>query len=728
MPAPLWRWVACAGVWFSTPVWADDPLPDLQAEPGLRPGNQTLLRRAQSLAPRAAAATDTAELLRGQPGVSLYSAGGLSALPVLRGLADDRIRVRVNGVDLQPACPNHMNAPLSYIAPAQVSSVKVQAGVTPVSAGGDSLGGAIDVQTTPPRFAEPGASAVVAGELGAFWRSNGQVRGAHAQADWGGEAWSLSYKNSMAKAANYHAARAFKLATRGSEFGRVLAGDEVGSSAYGFVNQDLGVAWRHEGHLLRADVGQQRVSFEGFPNQRMDMTDNRNDVYSLRYTGELDWGRVEGRLSSQRTHHAMDMGPDRYQYGYGMPMLTRADTDSGLLHASWQATDDDQIKLGAEYLRHTLWDWWPPVGTGAMAPNAFWNVDQGRRHRLAAFAEWERRWAPAWTSVVGLRRERVAADAAPVQGYDNGLPMWGDDAAAFNARDHRHVDHNWDLSAEARHRPDAHTQWALGYARQTHSPNLYQRYPWSTQAMAALMNNFVGDGNGYVGREDLRPEVAHTVNVSGQWASLNPGAWGAKVNAYVTHIVDHIDAQRCNVGQCSAANQTAQGQFVLLRYVNQSARIVGMDVAGEARLAQTEGWGRFDVQGVLNLLRGTNLATQEPLYNMMPANATLALVQRLGPWRHSAEWVLVAGKHRVSAVRNEMATAGHGLLNWRSSREWARARLDVGVDNVFNQFYRQPLGGAYVGQGASMSSQGIAWGQVVPGPGRSVSVALTWRL
>jgi iron complex outermembrane receptor protein len=40
------------------------------------------------------------------------------------------------------------------------------------------------------------------------------------------------------------------------------------------------------------------------------------------------------------------------------------------------------------------------------------------------------------------------------------------------------------------------------------SPNLYERYTWSTWSMAAVMNNFVGDGNGYIGNIDLKPEKA----------------------------------------------------------------------------------------------------------------------------------------------------------------------------------------------------------------------------
>ncbi len=49
-----------------------------------------------------------------------------------------------------------MNSPLSYISPANVGSVKVITGLSPVSSGGDSLGGVVSVQSLPPVFANKG--------------------------------------------------------------------------------------------------------------------------------------------------------------------------------------------------------------------------------------------------------------------------------------------------------------------------------------------------------------------------------------------------------------------------------------------------------------------------------------------------------------------------------------------------------------------------------------------
>lgn len=56
----------------------------------VEPNNSSL--DAALLAPMRAASSDTAHLLQNIPGLSLYGAGGVSSLPAIHGMADDRIR------------------------------------------------------------------------------------------------------------------------------------------------------------------------------------------------------------------------------------------------------------------------------------------------------------------------------------------------------------------------------------------------------------------------------------------------------------------------------------------------------------------------------------------------------------------------------------------------------------------------------------------------------------
>src|SRR3990167_8698370 len=94
------------------------------AEPAPKPLGATQVTQ-QQLQNLRSATSDSASLLRGVSGVSLNSAGGISSLPAIHGLADDRLRIKIDGMDLVASCPNHMNPALSYIDPTSVGVLKV---------------------------------------------------------------------------------------------------------------------------------------------------------------------------------------------------------------------------------------------------------------------------------------------------------------------------------------------------------------------------------------------------------------------------------------------------------------------------------------------------------------------------------------------------------------------------------------------------------------------------
>lgn len=694
--------------------------------------------------------SDTAGLLSDAPGVSLQQNGGVSSLPFLRGLGDDRLRIKVDGMDLISACPNHMNSPLSLIDPTHVGHIVVFAGITPVSAGGDSIGGTILVNSAQPEFAKPGEAPLFKGKVGAFYRSTGDTRGANLSATAANDYFSMRYSGSFVKAVNYHAAENFKASGPAAVDRGFIAGDEVGSSYYESMNHAAVFAMRRANHVLQLNLGVQHIPYEGFPNQRMDMTYNRSEQINLRYTGQHQWGTLEVRAYNELTWHEMDFGENKqYFYGSaatilapGMPMYTKGWNTGAIVKANVELSERDLIRAGLEGQRYRLDDWWPPspsvlppgYTTGGMAPNTFWNINNGSRDRLAGFAEWEARWTAQWTSLLGVRSDTVFMNTGIVQGYNNtamynGAPLFP--ATTFNNRDRQRIDYNFDLTALARYAPKSTQTYEAGYARKTRSPNLYERYAWSNNTMAMEMVNMAGDGNFYVGNLDLKPEVAHTISATADWHDAAREQWGLKITPYYTYIQDFIDARRCPPGVvCNdtaavRASLTATTGFVYLQFVNQDAHIYGMDISGNYVVARSDAFGSFTATGVLNYARGENRTTGDNLYNIMPLNTKLAVVHRLGKLTNTVEGQLVNAKTQISQVRNEVKTDGYGLLNLRSSYEWKVFRLDAGIENLLDKFYSQPLGGAYVGQGATMSGNAIPWGIPVPGPRRAFYVALT---
>jgi len=694
-----------------------------------------------------ATTSDTAALLADIPGLSLNAAGGVSSLPAINGLADDRLRIKVDGMDLIASCPNHMNPALSYIDPTQLGEMTVYAGIAPVSAGGDSIGGSISATSRQPEFAAPGQTPIMKGEVGTFYRSNNSASGANLSATYATPSFHISYSGATSKADNYTAANDFKTNPQTGRAGHTLPLNEVGSTAFETRNHALTLAFKRDNHLFEAKLGVQDMPFQLYPNQRMDMLYNKQDSVNLRYLGQFDWGSLEARAYHENVDHYMDFGADkRFWYGSasggpgvqfgtpcspisatcaaGMPMYTEGKTTGLSVKADVMMSPQDLLRAGLETQQYRLNDWWPPSGAG-MWPGTFWNIRDGQRDRTALFAELESRKSAQWMTLVGARFEQISMNAGNVQGYNpatNGMaPMFNyqmRDAAAFNAQNHSQSDHNLDLTALAKYTANANYDIEFGFAHKVRSPNVYERFTWSTWTMAAVMNNFVGDGNGYLGNLNLQPEQANTLSATFDWHGADK-TWGLTATPFYTQVNDYIDAVQWNAATNTAVVAPAANQFSVLKYVNQSAKLVGLNLSGHLPLAKTAA-GDIGFKGLLNYTRGNNETTGDKLYNIMPLNAKLAVTQKAGGWDNSAELVMVSAKDNVSAMRNEIKTPGYSLVNLRGGYSWKTVRLDFGVENLFDKFYSLPTGGAYTGQGTTMSINAVPYGVAVPGMGRSI--------
>ncbi|MGZ4957030.1 MAG: TonB-dependent receptor plug domain-containing protein [Methylobacter sp.] len=148
------------------------------------------------------ATSDTAQMLKDTPGISFSGGGGISSRPIIHGMADDRLRVQVDGMNLISACANHMNPALSYVAPSSVLSAQVLAGITPVSMGGDSIGGTIRVNSADPEFAEDGKAPLLKGQASTFYRTNGDARGGNIAASIANEHAELKYTGTTVQSRN----------------------------------------------------------------------------------------------------------------------------------------------------------------------------------------------------------------------------------------------------------------------------------------------------------------------------------------------------------------------------------------------------------------------------------------------------------------------------------------------------------------------------------------------
>lgn len=768
-------------------------------------GKEQLAREAPSLA-------DAAQLLRGAPGVSLYEAGGVSRLPAIHGMADDRLNISVGGVEATSACANHMNPPLSYVGPGNVGKIEVYSGVTPVSKGGDSIGGAIIIEPQSPVFASqapagPAAGAdwplhgdglrfgekndvYAAGSISSFYRTNNKGVGVSGTANVATDHFALLYVGSWSRAADYHA---------GGDGAKVL------SSGFISENHAATLAYRNDGQLLSLRAARQLIPYQGFPNQRMDMVKNGSVEVDGRYQGTFDWGLVDARAYWRHVEHKMgflyDKQPDN------MPMATIGDDFGYSIKVDHRIDESHLVRVGSEFHGFRLNDWWEPIpGGGVMTANDYTTLDpfaltpryidmtmlmmtpltnrtinNGRRDRLGHFAEWEAKWSPQWSTLLGVRNDIVFMNVGPAQPYDPRdpapMPMlaagkWvlmdmpnpdAPAAALFNARDRARVDVNFDMTAQARYQPDAFSTYEAGYSRKTRSPNLYERYAWAVGSMTTAMVNWFGDANGYTGNLDLKPEVAHTFGLTGSWRAPD-GDWEARFAPFFSYVENYIDADRVASFRFTGLALPGPYTFQELQFRNHKAELYGFDLSGRLKLADVPDVGRFTATAMVNYVYGRNLdtgnvqncgafaASSRPtpaavaydqacyllapkrgdgLYNIMPLNARFGIEHKLGGWSSGVELQLVDSKSHVSIQRNELRTPGYALLNLRTSYEWENLRFDLAIENVTDQRHYPPLGGFYITGYKAWTNTGVspfAIPSPVPGVGRNFIAALTVKL
>ncbi len=688
------------------------------AATGLAVPESTTTITGAAIADQRPATSNTAQLLTQAPGVSIYQAGGVSGLPVINGLNDDRVKILLSGMAVTSACANHMNPPLSYADPANVGAIEVVGGVTPVSKGGDSIAGTIIVEPAAPRFAAPGEGTRLSGSASAFYRSNGHGIATSATGEAATENFSMSYTGAWTRADQYKDGN----------------GNTVTSTEYEAANHAVRLAMRDGGNLFIVQGGVQYMPYQGFVNQRMDLIDNHAQFINTRWVGRYGWGVIDARFFAQHTSHEMNFLEDKKfntTPARNMPMRTEGHDIGYSIKADIPVSSSDLIRVGNELHRQTLDDWWPAtmMMVGMMGPNTYVTINDGERTRLGTFLEWEKKWTRAWTTLVGVRNDVVWMDTGDVQGYNNSpMSVYVADANAFNAREHARTDVNFDATALVRFEPDLNSTYEAGYARKTRSPNFYERYAWSrkyngtpmgTAQMAMNMIGWFGDGNGYTGNLDLNPEVAHTISFTTGWHDGARKDWGLKITPYFTYVEDFIGVRK--IGNSVGA---AHAGFVDLQFANHDAVLYGANAEGFMPLLTSPAFGRFMLTGVAGYVHGENADTHVSLYHMMPLHGTLALTHQIGGWSSAIEVKMVAGKHNVDTVREELKTGAYALVNLRTRYEVGNFRFDLGVENLLDSYYEDPLGGHYLEPTMRPGAARVDKGNV-PGMGRSFNAGVT---
>ena len=633
---------------------------------------------------------DTAAMLRKLPGAAIVRNGSQTGILQLRGLSGDRVAIRVDGMTITPACPNHMDPPLHYAHPSEGDRIELMAGISPVSAGGDHIGGSLSVKSAKPEFAT-GASTLTRGALGASFLGNQDATMLKTELSAAGANTFLQYRGSAATADDLR-----------------YPGGRVSASGYDTNSNDIRGAWRTAGGFIAIDAGFSATRDSGTPALPMDMIKDDAWRFGLSQEETFVWGTLENRLYVHDIDHLMDNFTLRPVTPGAMAMeAPAASCDYGWRADVTLPRDENTLRTGIDLHRNEF-EAEQVAASGMMAGTRRDTFADNTRSRYGAYVDWDQKHSRAWSSRYGLRTDVVTSDAGAVKNAI--LPPPGPmrdailaDQARFNAADRSFTDTLPAATAALRFEPDAQTGIELAVALKSRAPSLVERYLWTPLNASAGL----ADGRTYLGNLDLDPETSLQLALA---ITREGESWNAGITPFYQSVDDYI--------QGMPINRMANDQPVL-QYDNiDRAELYGFEL--------TSGWQideRFSLDGTISHVRGRNKETGDDLYRIAPLHGMFDLAYEHASWEAHLEWIWADSQNRVSDLQNESSTPGYGILNLRAAKKFADSvRVEVGIENLLDKYYADHLGGVNRVAGGD-----LLVGQRIPSAARFAYVSLDWE-
>jgi iron complex outermembrane receptor protein len=589
-------------------------------------GEQLMLRRGSSIG----------ETINGLPGVSSTYFGPNANRPIIRGLDGDRVRMLSNaGASLDASSLSFDHA--VPIDPLIVDRIEVLRGPGALLYGGSAIGGVVNsldnrIPTQP-----------VKGLSGAT-----EVRLGGADVEKGGAALV-----------------------------------ETGNGQY----------------ALHADVFGRRTSDlhvptytpieDGVPLPRTDRVRNS--------ASDTSGGALGGSLFFERGH--IGLSADTYDSKYGAvaePDVTiKMKRDHVGIAGEWKSPDGPLRALRVQ-LNDTRYKHEEIEGTGAIGTTFKTSGTEGR-------VEAEHAPLGAVRGVVGLQGENFDFSALGEEAFVptthtkrnalfalEELPWAGGTLTAGARVEHADVNSDGDADpADAKFGPPMSRSFSLHSASLS---NVFKLTPqWSLSGSLSyseraptsfeLYANGVHAATGSFERGDptLEKERGTNLDVALQWKQ-GESQW--RIGAYVAHFPRFIALEATGNTIDQTDDQGNVESFPEYVFKPVRARLYGFEVDGRQRLVESP-W-TLDFTGKLDMTRGNDSDTGEPLPRLAPLRALIGLDAASGPWGGRIELSAAARQDRVPAT--DVPTAGYGLVNLALTRRFRAGASDaiwfLKVDNA----------------------------------------------
>jgi iron complex outermembrane receptor protein len=638
---------------------------------------------------------DLADWLTSVPGANINSNGPITGIAQYRGLYGDRVAASLDGHPVIGAGPNAMDTPLSYSTPLIVDSMTVYRGIAPVSAGINTLGGAVEVKM---RKAETMNSedTALSGDIQAGYRSNNSAKTLSAVTNIAkGDVAVLLYGNSQ----------------KGDS---MESGDGVEISPTDFDKVQLGgdIRYTKDGDEIGLSYHYTDTNDSGTPALPMDIEYIESHRVTLDGAFKLSGWQGEWQLGYIDADHGMtnflmreNNDPTRYRRN-----IATAETSDFKLELT-QSFDFGELAFGID-------GYFASHDSVITNPNNMMfkvvNFNSVEDNRYGIYTQWQNKFDQ--TNVqLGFRLKRAESNAGavsssmammmnPMGGLASGLQ---DD---FNNADRKVSDNNVDIALNTQTQLSTNVSFSAGLGVKSRAPAYQERYLWTPMEATGGL----ADGHTYIGDINLKSETAYQVDLG---LTYQDDKVMLAPHIFYQSIDDYIQGTPLGMADMSAkmmANMMA-GDTNPLKFTNVDAKLYGFDLNGYYHISE-----QIELSTIISYVQGERRDIDDNLYRIAPLNGQINIRYSSDDWMVKTSLVMAAKQNDVSTTNGEQKTSGYGIVNI-DAQYFVNNDLAIrfGVDNILDKSYQNHLGGYNRVKGTEtpvmsrLPSEGIsAWAEV----------------
>lgn len=614
-------------------------------------------------------APDLADWLTSVPGANINSNGPITGIAQYRGLYGDRVAASLDGHPVIGAGPNAMDTPLSYSTPLIVDSMTVYRGIAPVSAGINTLGGAVEVKM---RKAETMNSqeTVLSGDVQAGYRSNNSAKTLSAVTNIAkGDVAVLLYGNSQ-KGETMESGAGIDISP--TDFDKVQLGGDI---RYSKADNEVGLGYHYTD-----------TNDSGTPALPMDIEYIESHRITLDGAFNVSGWQGEWQLGYIDADHGMT----------NYLMRQNIDPAKYRLNTATADTSDFKLKLTKGFsfgeLAFGIDGYFATHDSVITNPNNMMfevvNFNNVEDNRYGFFTQWQNQYDQT-TVQLGVRLKRAEADAGDIGSSMALMPntmgtLVSELRDNFNNANHKVSDNNVDIALNTQTTLSPNVSFSAGVGLKSRAPSYQERYLWTPMESTGGL----ADGHTYIGDINLKSEKAYQVDLG---LTYQDDKLMLAPHIFYQSIDDYIQGTPMGMADMSAkmlANMMS-GDTNPLKFSNVDAELYGIDLNGYYHISE-----QIELSTIISYVQGERRDIDDNLYRIAPLNGQINVSYSGDDWMLKTSLVMSAKQNDVSTTNGEQKTSGYGIVNidaqYFVNNDLA---LRFGVDNLLDKNYQNHLGG-----------------------------------